>query len=169
MFDSTPDSEESPPSASTDQPSQEPTDTVESLKEKLAATEQAKLDAEEDAKRWKNRVKDENPPKEKKKEDPDEAYADWRIDNKDRIGVVKEQYEKELSELQDAGVKVTIPMREKALRLAEATVGVKKAEKDEPIPSGSVDRTGGRQPALTESDVAFGVKPETVQKNPVTW
>ena len=89
MADLTPETEVSPPSETTVEPSSEPTDTVESLKEKLAAIEAEKLQAEEEAKRWKNRVKEENPPKEKKK-DSDEDYADWRIDNKERIALVKE-------------------------------------------------------------------------------
>ena len=165
MFDLTPEGDEpSPPSETTDQPSEEPTETVESLKEKLAATEKEKLEAEEEAKRWKGRVKEENPPKEKRKVDSDEAYADWRIDNKDRITVVKEQYEKELLELQEGGAKPTVLMREKALKLAEATLGVKKVEKTEPLPSGTVDRGGTREPIMTEHDVAFKVKPETKKK-----
>lgn len=164
MSDLTPVADEAtPPSDSTDQPSQEATETVESLKEKLAAAEALKLKAEEEAKTWKGRVKDENP---KKKADPDEAYSDWRIDNRDRIAVpgIKEAYEQELQELEASGAKLTIPMREKALKLAEAKVGVKKVESSQPLPSGTIERGGLRQPTLTEHDIAFGVKPETKKK-----
>lgn len=163
MSDPTPVVEETaPPSETTEQPSSEPTETVESLKEKLAAEAAEKEKALEEAKRWKNRVKEENPPKEKK--ETEEDYADWRIDNRDRIVLVKEEYEKELSELQAGGLKMTNSMREKALKLAEATVGVKKAEATEPIPEGTVDRSGQIEPKLTSTDVAFGIKPETKKK-----
>lgn len=155
--------EEAPLSESTEQPSQEPTETVESLKDKLAAEQKAKEDALEEAKRWKGRVKEENPPKDKKKES-EEDYADWRIDNKDRINLVREQYDQELSELQEGGAKLTNTLREKALKLAESTVGVKKAESSEALPSPSVDRGGQREPKLTEFDLAYGVKPETKKK-----
>ncbi len=164
MSTQTTETEVSPPSDSSDQPSSEPTETVESLKAKLAATEAEKLKAEEEANRWKGRVKEENPPKDKRKVDPDEEYADWRIDNKDRIGVVKDAYEKELSELQEGGMKVNLTMREKALRLAEASAGVKTAPKTEPLPGGMVDRGGQREPLMTKEDLAFGVKPETKKK-----
>lgn len=155
--------EETPLSEDTGQPSEEePTDTVESLKEKLAAETEKTEKAEEDAKRWKNRVKEENPPKEKEEED----YADWRIDNRDRILVpgVKEKYEEELEELESSGAKLTNAMREKALRLAEGSVGVKTEAKEEPIPQGEVDRGGQREPVLTDTDRAFNVKPETKKK-----
>jgi len=160
----TPDSlEESPPSDATEQPSEEsePTETVESLKEKLAAQQKEKEEALEEAKRWKNRVKEENPPK---KKDSDEDYADWRIDNRDRIALVKEQYEKELTDLQETGAKLTNDLREKALKLAEASQGIKKADSTEALPTPSVDRSGHREPKLTEYDVAMGVKPETKKK-----
>jgi len=163
MPDPTPDTEVSPPSETTEQPSkEEPTETVESLKEKLAATEKEKSEALEEANRWKGRVKEENP-KKKKEETPDD-YADWRIDNKERIALVKEQYEKELAELQEAGIKPTNAVREKALRLAESTVGVKKADPSEPLPSPTVERGGQKEIKLTETDVAMGVKPETKKK-----
>lgn len=155
--------EETPPSDDTVQPSDEPTESVESLKEKLAAEQKKAEEALEEAKRWKNRVKDENPPKERKK-DPDEEYADWRIDNKDRIALVKEQYEAELTELQELGAKPTLAIREKALRLAEKTVGVKTVETTEPLPSGTVHRSGQREPTMTEHDIAMGIKPETKKK-----
>ena len=160
MSDSTPVTEVTPPSASADQPSSEPIETVESLKEKLAAEQADKEKALEEAKRWKNRVKEDNPPK---KVDPDEAYSDWRIDNANRIKNVKDEYEKELSELQESGSKLSIAIREKALQLAEKTIGVKTQE-TEPLPSATVDRSGQRQPILTDSDVQFGVKPETKKK-----
>lgn len=162
MSDPTTVSEETPPSVPA-QPSQEPTETVETLKEKLAAEQKAKLEAEEEAKRWKNRVKDENPPKEKKK-DSEEDYADWRIDNKDRIAVVKDQYEKELAELQELGAKPTLAIREKALKLAEKTVGVKQADPAEPLPGPSIDRGGQKEPKMTEYDHAMGINPETKKK-----
>lgn len=166
MSDQTPVTDEvTPPSASADQPSDtESTETVESLKEKLAAKTAEAEKAAEDAKRWKNRVKEENPPAKEKKVDPDEAYADWRIDNKERIAVVKDAYEKELAELQENGAKLTISVREKALKLAEKNVGVKTADTTEPLPSAGVDRSGQRQPNLTNYDVQFGVKPETKKK-----
>lgn len=162
MLDPTTETEVSPPSDETVQPSQESTETVESLKVQLAAEQKAKLEAEEDAKRWKNRVKDENPPK--KKTETEEDYADWRIDNKDRISLVKEHYERELSELQESGMKLSNAAREKALKLAELTVGVKKADPSEALPSPSVDRSGSREPIMSEYDNAFKVKPETKKK-----
>jgi len=158
---------EAPLSEDTEQPSEfneetEPTDTVESLKEKLAAQESATKKAEEEASRWKGRVKEENPPK--KKEEKEEDYTEWRIDNRDRIALVKEEYEKELEELQGTGAKISNTMREKALRLAEQSAGVKKAELEEPIPSGEVDRSGSKEPSMTDYDIAYQIKPETKKK-----
>lgn len=164
MSDQTTVTDVTPPSASADQPSSEPIETVESLKEKLAAEQEEKEKALEEAKRWKGRVKEENPPAKERKIDPDEAYQDWRIDNKARIAVVKDAYEKELSELQESGSKLTISIREKALSLAEKSVGVKTQETVEPLPAAIVDRSGQRQPTLTSYDVQFGVKPETKKK-----
>jgi hypothetical protein len=158
-----------PPSDSAEQPSEEATETVESLKVKLAAEEKKRLEAEQKASEWKNRVKEENPPKKKQKEEASEDYPDWRIDNRDRIRLVKDQYEKELEELQENGAKLSISLREKALKLAEATVGIKKAETTEPLPSGMVDRSGSKEPEMTEHDTRFGVKPETKKKYPITW
>ena len=153
-----------PPSADAAQPSKEPTVTVEALQDKLAAAEKDKLEAQEEAKRWKNRVKDENPPKEKKREDSETDYADWRIDNKSRISLVKDEYENELSELQELGAKPTLAIREKALRLAEEKVGVKTAKTSEPLPGPSVDRGGQREPTMTTTDHDFNIKPETKKK-----
>ncbi len=163
MSNPTPVDGSTPPSDSSIQPSSEATETVESLKEKLAATEAEKLQAQEEANTWKGRVKGENPPK-VRKIDPDEEYLDWKIDNKDRISLVgKDVYEKELSELLESGAKPTLSIREKALKLAEKEVGVK-TEHHEPLPSASVDRGGQRDPKMTEYDTAFGVKPETKKK-----
>lgn len=155
------DEESSPPSDYTEQPSSEPTDTVESLKEKLAAKEAEAEKALEEAKRWKGRVKEENPPKGKETSDD---YADWRIDNRDRIALVKDHYEQELEELQESGMKLTNFAREKALRLAESSVGVKKADPSDALPSPSVDRSGSKEPKMTEYDHAMGVRPETKKK-----
>lgn len=160
MSDLTTVDDSTPPSDDTEQPSSEPTETVESLKVKLAAEAEEKERALEEAKRWKNRVKEENPPKKSKEED----YADWRIDNRDRIALVKEQYDQEIEELEASGAKLNNAMREKALRLAESTLGIKKAEPKEPIPSGGVDRGGQKEPEMTPTDHAFGVKPETKKK-----
>ncbi len=158
--------EGTPPSASTDQPSDKgATETVESLKVKLAAAEKEKLEAQAKADEWKGRVKEENP-KKKKEETPDD-YADWRIDNKDRLSVagVKDAYEKELQELEQNGSKVSNAIREKALKLAESTIGVKKAEpSSQPLPSGMVDRGGSAAPTMTNYDTQFGVNPETKKK-----
>ena len=169
MSDSTTTPDEGmPPSDTTDQPSEEATDTVESLKEKLAAEEKKRLEAEQKAAEWKNRVKEENPPKKRERGDSSEEYSDWRIDNRSRIALVKEEYEKELEELQSNGAKLSITLRDKALKLAEATVGVKTKATD-PLPSGMVDRGGEREPKMTDHDVLFKVNPEIKKKYPVTW
>ncbi len=158
MSDSTTTTDEVvPPSASADSTSEQSgtTDTVETLKEKLAAQEQ-------ETARWKGRVKEENPKKETKESSED--YSDWRIDNRDRINLVKDQYESEMQELQDSGMKMSIALRNKALLLAEAAIGVKKPERTQPLPAGSVDRSGGAAPNMTKYDVQMGVKPETKKK-----
>lgn len=162
MSDLTPVSDDTPLSDPTDQPSPEATETVESLKEKLAAAEAEKLRAEEEAKTWKGRVKDENP--KKKKEDLSEADIDWKIANQGRINLVKDAYEQELQDLESSGAKITTTMREKALKYAESTIGIQKANSGEPLPSPSIDRSGSREPTMTEADIAFGIKPETKKK-----
>ena len=146
-------------------PKEETTETVESLKEKLAAETEAKEKAEGEASTWEGRVKEENPPK--KKQETDKDYSDWRIDARDRLAVtgVKEAYESECSELESSGAKLTTVMREKALLLAEKSVGVKtETTETEPLPQGSVDRGGQKEPEMTATDKDFGVKAATKKK-----
>lgn len=142
-----------PPPTETEEPSQDATPSVEELQEKLAA-------AESEAKTWKGRVE-----KATKKSPPiSEEDIDWKIANTARIALVKEQYEKELSELEAEGIKLTNRLREKALKLAESATGVKKPQSDEPLPTPSVDRSGGTQVKLSSYAQALGVKKETVEK-----
>lgn len=161
MSDLTPVSDDTPLSDSTDQPSLEATETVESLKEKLAVAEEEKRKAEEEAKTWKGRVKDENP--KKKKEDISEADIDWKIANQGRISLVKDAYEQELLDLEASGAKITNAVREKALKYAESNLQIKTVS-GEPLPAPSIDRSGSREPVMTESDIAFGVNPEIKKK-----
>ena len=153
--------EEAPLSSEETEPSEEePTESVEELKERLAA-------AEEEALRWKNRVAEENPKKKKNdspKLDVTEKDIDWKIENANRISLVKEAYDKELQDLEDSGVTLTNSIRDKALNYAESTTGVTKNPVSEPFPVAGIDRTEGSMPSLTEYDRAMNVKPEVKEK-----
>lgn len=153
QIDPTEETTQVPPPSETTEP-QEATPSVEELQEKLAA-------AESEAKTWKGRAEKAT----KDKPVPvSEADLDWKILNANRIALVKQQYDKELSDLEAEGVKLSNSLREKALKLAEATVGIKKPASDEPLPAPSVDRTSKQKVELNAYDQAFGVKQETKEK-----
>lgn len=141
--------------------SQETTEDTEDLKAKLAA-------AESEAKMWKGRV--EKATKTGKTVTPSavsEEDLDWKIMNSSRISLVKEAYQKELEELQSSGAKLTNELRDKALKYVEAQSGISKATtvaKDDLLPQAGVLRSGSAEPKLTNHDVAFKVKPETVKE-----
>jgi len=140
------------------QPSeQEPTESVEELKKKLAA-------AETEAQRWKGRV--EKATKTAKKEGSiSEEDLDWKIANVDRIKLVKDTYQKELDELAATGAKVTNELREKALKLAEASSNIRTAApSDSSFPAPEVDRSGGKPITLNPYAKAMNVKQETIEK-----
>ncbi len=141
-------SSEDPTPPATSEPSQEPTETVEELKEKLAA-------AENEAKRWKGRVE-----KTKKADPVTEEDIDWKLKFNSRVDLVKEAYEKELQELQDAGAPLSNALKTKALMYAERDVGVQNVSSVS-LPSPTIDRTATREVPMTDTDRAFGLKPET--------
>jgi len=124
--ETTPETE--PPSSPTPEPSEEkqeePTETVEELKEKLAAEQL-------ESKRWKGRVEKAN---EKPKDDRSAEIKDleWRLENKERIKLVQDEYEKLLAE----GYQGERVSKNIALELAEKqakvdTSGAKRARQDD--------------------------------------
>ncbi len=149
---------------------EETTDDPVELKAKLAA-------AESDKKMWKGRAeKATKPTKEgdkptKKGEKPltvTEADVDWKILNANRVNLVKDAYEKEISELKEAGATITNQIREKALNFAEISEGVKKPQAQgtgsEPLPVAGVQREETIPTELTSTDKALGVKQETKEE-----
>lgn len=172
MSDPTPVIEEmTPPSAETVQPStMESTESVEELKARLAAAQKVAEEATTEAKRWRNRVEEENP-KRKFSEKPipvSEEDLDWKIANNSRVSLVKDAYQKHLTELQEIGAKLTTSLKNKALMLAEAETGVMKASSsvssNDGFPSPTVDRSGTQMPRLSPTDIALKVKPETIKE-----
>lgn len=107
-----------PPSSETSQPSEEePTETVEELKERLAT-------AETEAKRWKGRVEKANEKPKTKVNPEDLAELEWKLENKDRISLVKEEYEKIVEE----GYHGESVSKKIALELAEKVAKVDSSE-----------------------------------------
>lgn len=150
-----------PPSSSELQPSDlDPTEDVEELKRKLAA-------AETEANRWKGRVEKATKEKPAKTSPVSEEDMQWFVKNNQRVELVNDAYQKELDELLASGAKPTNDIRDKALKLAESSSGVSKTivqTTDDSFPAPGVDRSGGTTPKLTQHDVAFGVKPETIKE-----
>lgn len=134
-------------------------------KEKDAAAETDEQKAERlrnEAKMWEGRA---NKAKEKLKDKAapvSEEDLDWKIANSARVALVKEAYDKEISDLQESGAKITPALRTKALEYAESKIIVQPTgSPDNSLPAPGVDRTVGKTPKLTEHDQAFGIKPET--------
>lgn len=148
----------------TEEPSPEATPTVEELQEQLAA-------AQNEVKTWKGRVekatKSDKTEKQKTATPISEEDIDWKLANNSRVALVKDTYEKHLTELQELGAKLTPALKEKALRLAEDEEGIHKSTVDassDPLPSPSIERSGNRPVRKTETDVALGVKDETIKE-----
>ncbi len=146
-----------PPPSSTPDPSKDaPQETMEELKEKLAA-------AESEAKRMKGRLEKARVGKESVSEDD----MNWAINHNPRVALVKEAYDKELTELEALGAKVTNATKTKALENAERITGIAKATVSTPdtsFPSPSVDRSASAQVRMTDFDRQLKVKPETVKE-----
>ena len=153
-------SEQESPSSDTDQPSeQETTETVEELRERLAA-------AENEAKRWKGRVEKANE-KPKTKVDPEDlADLEWRLENKDRIELVKTEYDVIVADGYQ-GEKVS---KRVALELAEKqakvdTAGAKRGRQDD-MNTPSVTNRNATNPKGFESaeDEEYGLTIEKKRK-----
>ena len=112
---------EVPPPPETTQPSLDATEDVEALKAKLAATEA-------EANTWKGRVEKANEKKPKDSRSEEIQELEWKLDNKERISLVKDEYEKILVEGYQ-GEKVS---KKIALELAEkqAKVDVSAPKRD---------------------------------------
>lgn len=148
-----------PPPSETAQPSEEePTETVEGLKEKLAA-------AETEAKRWKGRVEKANEPKKTKVDPEDLAALEWRLENKDRIALVKDEWEK-IKEDGYHGEKVSEKI---ALELAEKQAKVddsgtkRNRQNDMTVPSVTT-RNANPKGYASETDKALGLTIEKKKK-----
>lgn len=126
--------ETEPPSSETSQPSdEETTETVEELREKLAA-------AQNEANRWKGRVEKVN---EKKKKETPVAPADleelkWELKNESRIEVVKDVFERFVSEGyqgEKVSKRVALELAEKAMLKNEPSATKRERQDDMSTPS----------------------------------
>lgn len=144
------------------QPSEEePTETVEELRERLAA-------AENEAKRWKGRVEKANEDKPKKtKVDPEDlAELEWKLDNKNRIALVEQEYE---SILNDGYQGEQIISKKVALGLAEGRSKVdnsdmKRSRQDDMSQPAQTTRTSDPKGYETELDREIGLTFEKRKK-----
>ncbi len=99
-----------------------------------------------------------------------EADIDFKIENAGRIKLVKDDYQKHLSDLQAAGAKLSPSLMEKALKLAESEKGItSKSEASRQEASASAPSVVNREASasevtLTEADRAFGVTPQIKEK-----
>lgn len=95
----------------------------------------------------------------------------WYIENAGDLRLVRAEYEKNLSELTSLGAKATIALRQKALALAKAEKGVtsnpeieRQASTASPTPVTNRTVETSDEVVLSETDMRFGVKPETIKK-----
>ena len=94
----------------------------------------------------------------------------WYTENIGRLKLVKNEYQKQLDELQSLGAKPSLVLRQKALELAERATGVTpSSEATRQASTASApsvtDRSGdSSEVSLTEHDIALGIKPETKKK-----
>ncbi len=140
------------------QPSQEPTETVEELKEKLAA-------AETEANRWKGRVEKANEKKKTAVAPADLEELEWKLENKSEIELVKPEYEKLLAEGylgEPVSKKVALAL---ALKEAKVDTSATKRGRSDDMHTPSVN-TRNIDPTGYESDVdrEFGLTIEKKRK-----
>lgn len=160
MSDSTPVAQEvTPPSAETPQPAPAPTETVEELKERLAA-------AETEAKRWKNRVAEENPKKKKEAITSDDLDSlEWKLANKERINLVKDEYDKLLVDGyqgEKVSEKIALELAEKQARID--TAATKRDRQDDMTTPSVTNRIVNPQGYETEADRELGLTLEKKRK-----
>lgn len=134
---------------------------VQELERQKNAAEQKALSAEGRLKKVAEHMSD-------KKEDPkqEDSELDWKLDNNSRIKIVKDEYQRALTELKEAGAKETNAIRTAALELAErrrgVTVDTSDVERQAAMSSapGISSRTNSNPVPLTEHDRRFGLTPE---------
>ncbi len=139
-------------------------------KDAAAETDEEKAERlRNEAKMWEGRAKKARKDAEEKSKPLSEAEVDWRIDNKSRISLVKDAYEKELKDLEELGVKMTLAARSKALENAEARgLPRNSPNSDSSLPSPTVDRSATAPIKLSEFDRATAkdhkVRAETIKE-----
>lgn len=96
-----------------------------------------------------------------------EDYVDWRTDHADDIKMAGEEFEKQLNELKELGVKPDLKARKKALDLALAKKGVKESVQSVSQGTDTVDRESDEhipEEKLKELE-AWGISKETYLAN----
>ncbi len=147
-------------SPDTTQPDTSATEDVEELKAKLAA-------AESEANTWKGRVEKAN---EKKKKDTPVMSSDleslsWKLDNKDRISLVKDEYEKILVDGyhgETVSEKIALELAEKVAKVD--TSGAKRDRQNDMTTSSTTNRTINPEGYETEADREMGLTLEKKRK-----
>ena len=131
----------------------------------IESDEEKALRLHNEAKMWEGRAKKAKDKAKEKSLPISEEDLDWKIANSSRVSLVKEAYDKELAEFEESGAKITNALKTKALQYAESKVLPKASNNsDNSLPSPSIDRGGTRSVQLTPTDIALGVKPETVKE-----
>jgi hypothetical protein len=99
-----------------------------------------------------------------------EDETDFKIENASRIKLVKDEYKKELADLQATGAKLTPSLMDKALALAELKRGVTtspdtlRQQMSASAPAMVNRDADSSDISLTENDVRLGVTPEIKAK-----
>ncbi len=149
-----------PPSSQTTQPSNDATENVEELKAKLAA-------AESEANTWKGRVEKAN---EKKKKDTPVTSVDleeleWKLANKDRIGLVKDEYDKLLIDGyhgEKVSEKVALALAEKEAKIDNSNT--KRARQNDMDTPSVTNRNVNPKGYADETDEMLGLTIEKKKK-----
>lgn len=152
--------DEVPPSPETTEPAPAATESVEELKAKLAA-------AESEASTWKGRAEKAT---EKKKKETSISSADlealeWKIANKDRIELVKDEYEKiRVDGYQGEKVsdKIALELAEKLAKID--TSGAKRNRQNDMTTPSVTNRAIDPKGYETETDKALGLTAEQKRK-----
>ena len=148
--------EKEPPPSSDPQPSEpEPTETVEELKEKLAA-------AETETKRWKGRVEKANVSDTRSDEIKE---LEWKLENKGRITLVQEEFDKILAEGyqgEKVSKKIALELAEKQAKID--TSSAKRNRQDDNTSESVTARNENVKGYASEEDREIGLTIEKKRK-----
>lgn len=105
------------------------------------------------------------------REVPDDEITDWKILHSDEIRIVGKEYQEEINFFKEQGVKITVPVLERALGNAKARKGLTKSSSDETkrqqetsAPTQGEHRAGKPKRQLTEQQKAMGITQEMLDK-----